>query len=386
MLSYTANLHEISTHPASYPFDYEWEEIGPGYIGSRAFGHWDIIHQILDVMPAYPSHAYKQLLNNVKNQGRNGLIPGSIWMTGGMSGRDKVRWLYEIGHPPLWPVAVDEYVKQTGDKEALKKFYVPLVRQIDWFENNRKADGEGYFYKDILMKTWESGVDEGVRFDNTDLGAWACIDATSHVYLLYKYAVEWSNELGMEDAYFVKRRDDIKTFIQTDLYSAEDGCFYDIWAIKDKKLRRVVFESMWPIVVGAATKKQADRYIDSYLLNPDALFTPHPISTVGAKEKEFELRMWRGPSWNSMNFWAAKGCAKYDREDASLKILEKALEQTAKQFELTNTIWEFYHPLGGNPEDVQRKPSYTKYNKPCRDYLGHNPLLAMARLYDQLKK
>ena len=33
-----------------YPFNYEWEEIGPGYIYGPAFGHWDLIHQVLDVM------------------------------------------------------------------------------------------------------------------------------------------------------------------------------------------------------------------------------------------------------------------------------------------------------------------------------------------------
>ncbi len=47
MLKYVAELHRKSTHPATYPFNYEWEEIGPGYIYGPAFGHWDIIHQVL---------------------------------------------------------------------------------------------------------------------------------------------------------------------------------------------------------------------------------------------------------------------------------------------------------------------------------------------------
>jgi hypothetical protein len=36
MLKYVADLHRKSTHPAKYPFDYEWEEIGPGYTDSPA--------------------------------------------------------------------------------------------------------------------------------------------------------------------------------------------------------------------------------------------------------------------------------------------------------------------------------------------------------------
>ena len=58
LLIYVANLHEKSTHPATYPFTYEWEEIGPRYMLAPAFGHWDIIHQVIDVLPAYPTHAY----------------------------------------------------------------------------------------------------------------------------------------------------------------------------------------------------------------------------------------------------------------------------------------------------------------------------------------
>jgi putative isomerase len=31
MLKYLAELHRKSTHHAAWLFDYEWEEIGPGY-------------------------------------------------------------------------------------------------------------------------------------------------------------------------------------------------------------------------------------------------------------------------------------------------------------------------------------------------------------------
>jgi putative isomerase len=141
---------------------------------------------------------------------------------------------------------------------------------------------------------------------------------------------------------------------------------------------------MWPLVTGAATPEQANRYIDRYLLNPQVFLTAHPIATVGRRDPKFELRMWRGPAWNSMSYWAARACLNYGRKDAAKLILEKALDDSAKQFARTGTIWEFYNPLGSKPEDLQRKPT-TKYNVPCRDYLGHNPLLAMARLYDTVK-
>lgn len=392
MLEYVADLHEKSTHPATYPFDYEWEEIGPGYVYGPAFGHWDIVHQILDVLPSYPTHALHQLFNDIKNQEPNGLLPGSIWMIGKEDApnmrvkRNKVSWnKSEAGHPPLWVVALNDYIELTGNEEVLKTFYTALVRQITWFENARKAEGEGFYYNDILIKRWESGVDQGIRFDEVGMGAWACVDATSHVYLLYKMANRWAKELGMTNNYFERREKELEQFIQKKMYSVEDGSFYDIWAIKNKKLRQTAFENMWPIVVGAATPEQANRFIDEYLLNPDVFFTEHPIATVGVKDPKFELRMWHGPAWNSMTYWAARGCLNYGRIDAAVKLLEKALDASAKVFNETGTIWEFYNPLGGSPKDLQRKP-HSKYNVPCKDYLGHNPLIAMARMYESLKK
>ena len=384
MLVYTAKLHQKSTHPARWPFQYEWEEIGPGYHMSPAFGHWDIIHQALDEMRSYPEHALHQLLNNIENQEPSGMIPGSIWMSGGNAQRDTTEWNKSTeGHPPVWVFAVQDYIEFTDDNSILKHFFSPLVRQITWFENNRKAEGEGFYYNDILLKKWESGVDEGVRFDQSGMGPWACVDATSHIYALYNHAVKWGKIMGMDTQNFEKRRDGLRAFIMKDLYVEKEEMFYDIWAVKNPAQRHLVFESMWPIVVGAASKEQADQYIDRYLMNENIFLTKHPIATVGKTDPKFEARMWRGPAWNSMTYWAAIGCLRYNRPLAAKKLLEMALDDTAKQFDRTGTIWEFYDSLGGKPENLERKPD-TDQNSPCKDYLGHNPVIEMARMYDGL--
>ncbi|WP_319501314.1 hypothetical protein [uncultured Draconibacterium sp.] len=107
------------------PFKYEWEEIGPGYVYGPAFGHWDLIHQVIDVMPAFPQHAYHQLLNNIENQEPSGLIPGSIWMPSPNKPErgDSARWSKDKqGHPPFWVFAVDDYLKITGDSEIINQF------------------------------------------------------------------------------------------------------------------------------------------------------------------------------------------------------------------------------------------------------------------------
>jgi putative isomerase len=375
MLRYHAELHGKSLYEAKGAFPYDWQSIGTGYCRGAAFGHWDVIHEILDHIPVDPEFACTQIINNLYHQMPNGFLPGSIWMKSGTPDfSDK------FGHPPLWIYAIDQYHACHSAKELVIAVLPNLLRQIGWFEQNRSADSEGFYYLDILTHDWESGVDEGVRFNRVQTGKKACIDATSHVYAMYDAASRWLELAGQNgDAYRAKATR-LADFIVNGLYSAESGFFYDSWAVNDPENRVRTFDGFWPLVCGIATAEQAAELIDNNLLNETRFFTEHPIPTVSLGEPCFEQRMWRGPAWNSMTYWVAKGCVRYGRQDAAVRILEKALDMTAVQFEATSTIWEFYHSTGGDPHTVQRKP-WSKPNMPSRDYLGHNPLFAMARLY-----
>ncbi len=375
MLRYHADLHAKAIKPAQAPFPFPWEEIGPGYM-SRAFGHWDIVHEMLDVLPAEPDHVRHQLSNDLVSQQQDGFLPGSIYVspTGITFGKEQ-------GHPPLWPVAADDYARQQKDPAVLATCFEPLVRQIHWFETNRKAEGEGAYYADILTGKWESGVDEGVRFTGVTAGNRAFVDATAHLYQMYALAAAWAKTLGKSAETLDARATTLRDFLRTKLYVETTGLFHDLWAVENPAQRIVTFEGLWPMIVGAATPQQATRIVEGSLLNPDRFLCAHPIATVGLKEKAFELRMWRGPAWNSMTYWAARGALRYGFKAAAKTILEWALDDTAAQFARTGTIWEFYSPSGGKPEELRRKLVNQRWTNPCRDYLGHNPLFAMARLW-----
>jgi hypothetical protein len=377
MLHYLAQLHERGVKPAREPFKHPWEEIGPGY-QRRAFGHWDIVHEILDVMPAQPEHAMDQIDNDLVSQQEDGFLPGSIYLNPTDVTFSKIQ-----GHPPVWPVAVDDYSKLFKKPAIPEKCFNPLLKQINWFETNRKADGEGAFYTDILTQKWESGVDEGVRFIGVQSGKRACVDATSHLYQMYDLASQWAQRLGKPTSDLEKRANELRDFIQNRLFVEETGFFHDSWAVDEPGQRVIAFEGLWPVIVGAATPEQARRVVEKSVLDENRFFCPHPISTVGVKEKTFELRMWRGPAWNSMTYWTARGCLRYGFKDAAKRVLERALDDSAAQFDRTGTIWEFYHPFNGPPEELRRKMSSGVWTHPCRDYLGHNPLFAMTRLWEQ---
>jgi len=409
MLQYVVKLHVADTHPAEAPFEFAWEDTGRGYGYGPGTGHWDLVHEILDELPAAPEHAREQLLNDVHLQLPSGFLPGLYWMrqdrVGGVGDRLPAgvpadggeKFSPTQGNPPVWVVAADDYMTDTGDKSLAPLFLETVTKQIGWFERERRAKPDGFLYLDIVNSKWESGVDEGIRFDGTGVGhepaSTACVDATAHVYQMYVYAAKWARMTGKDANGFEAKAAHLREFMRTRLWSERDGFFYDSWVLDRAPDgpraswkgtltpgRAHSFEGFWPMVVGAASTVQAGRVLSEWLMRKDRFFTPHPIATVAASDPKFELRMWRGPVWNSMTYWAARGAVRYgDPEDAH-KLLEAALDDSAAQFDRSGVVWEFYHPMGGHPEELKRKPQ-TKRNEPFPDYLGHNPLLAMARLW-----
>ena len=375
MLLYLADLHGRSVLPAIGHLKLPYQSIGPGYQNGAVFGHIDLTHERLDTVRAFPDHVRNQIRNELAGQQADGLIPGIvIFQEGG-----KPWWKNFKVFPPIWVVSVDAYLEASGDTGFLPECLEALRKQIGWWEAKRAVPGGGFYYLDLLENTWESGMDEGIRYDRRPPGPAACVDACAHLYMLYEHAARWSRQLAQSSELWDAKATALRSFIQKELWDPETGFFYDHWVVRHPDRRQLAFEGMWPVVVGAATAAQAKRVIDDHLLNPKEFFAPHPIATVALNDPKFELRMWRGPAWNCMTYWAARGCLRYERPDAARQLLDAALDATAVQFERTGTIWEFYHPQGGNPETLLRKPSGR--NVPCRDYVGHNPLFAMISLW-----
>lgn len=384
LLDQVRDLHARCLRPAEPPLPHPWEEIGPGYCYGPAFGHWDIVHQLLDTVEDDPEHTRRQLLNNFANQRPDGFLPGSIWMHA-HNQPPKARWpaiTAVASHPPLWPAAVDAYVNQVGNHSFLSTALPVARRQIAWFVAARSTPDGGFYYTDILNRNWESGVDEGIRFDDCPQAALTCVDATSHVHVLVAHAAAWARTLGRPDPELDRLAERLRRRVHDDLWSPETGFFHDAWSVRDPRYRRLCIEGFFPLVAGIADADQATRLIDGHLLNPERFFTAHPVPSVAVSEPTFSLRMWRGPTWNSMTYWIALGCLRYGRQDAAKAILGRALDQAARVFAQTGAVWEFYHPLGGDPRECTRKPD-TPFNQPCRDYLGHAPFLAMARCWQR---
>ncbi|GAB4231907.1 MAG: hypothetical protein Tsb0021_10440 [Chlamydiales bacterium] len=374
MLQHIIRLHEESIHAPCYGLPYQWEETAPSREIGVLFGHWDTIHIALDALALGSKHGARQILNHLALQEKNGMIPGHLAIID-----SRIQWTTQSTSPPLWPIAIHDYLENHIQEKLLKRCYQALIRQIEWFEAHRSGEEEGFYYLDYLDRFWESGVESGIRYDFSDgvCDTLACIDATSHMYVLYEYAALWSDLLNESSEEWVSKALDLKLFIQNELYDSETGYFFDQWNIEDPENHKFSFEGMWPVFVGAAAPDQAQRIIDEYLLNIDHFFTPHPLPTVSVSDPNYSMVSWRGPVYNSMVFWAAQGCLQYNRSDAAIALIERSLDATNELFELTECVWECYHPFKDDPRIIERPP----LEHPLKNHLGHNPIIAMAKLW-----
>ena len=382
LLEYHAELHRRSTHGPLPPLERDWIEIGPGYVGGPCFGHWDCMHAALDALPGEPAFTRRQILNQIEQQAPSGAIPGVLaWDASGAP------FLLGGLAPGCWPMVLDDWLRRHGPDPALQQTgLTALARLLAYMERERSVVGGGFFFADARDRVWESGIDEGVRFDPDLMGdetVFACVDATAQTALHYRLASEWASALGEDATHYRKRYRQTADFLEESCRDSDTGWFHDTPMVGRPERRVLSFEGIWALWVRGLSGHRADREIDGILLSEKGLLGAHGLLTVDRREPRFEPRLWRGPSWNSMTYWAARSCLACDRPDAARILLRRALDGAAAVFEQTGTVWEFYSPDGEDPRTLRRKPG-AEPDHPCPDYLGHNPFFAMAELWLRL--
>jgi glycogen debranching enzyme len=384
LLTATLDLCERSIRQPNeaieHNFPYPWLEIGPGYAYGPAFGHWDIVHATFNLLKDDPEEVIKQLENNFSLLCDDGRLIGAIFFRGNLKHCSDI-----VTHPPLWVFLADELYNLHGNKDFLRKCFVVIEKQIGWFERERKTEKGGFYYHDVFaQRKWECGVDESIRFKDIKPCVKACIDASSHVYALYDCAYRWSIVLSAEQKEYKEKRDKLGEFIRTELYNKDTGWFYDEFSTESERKTIEAIDGAWPLVAGVCNQEMAKRIVNN-LMSKKLFFAEHPLSMVAPSSPRFKLQMWQGCSWNSFSFWFAYGMFKNGFYAECKELTEKILDATDKIYKSTGKIWEFYHPFGGSPLELARKPQNAQ-NTPCFDYVGHSPLVAIFNLYQECCK
>ena len=383
LLVWNSAQQDRAIFPPNNLFDDLWVEIGPGYvIGDQthvpSFGHWDLVQTAMNALPYAPEYAKVQLKHYLSVMYPDGMLPGTLWGIRGSENNDirLPRTPLQYSHPPFWQEFVSDYYAKTGDKEFLAHAFEKGKLNYHWWKQERSALEGGFYYVDIVKRWWESGVDAGVRWDNVDGQAHACIDASCHIYSLVNRLAQWAEILGEDPSFYRKEAETNKAFINTELWDEETGFFYDVLPCRGQKEKVMTIAGFWPLAFGIATEDQQKKLME-HLLNPKKFFTVHPIPSVAIDEEKFCHSYWRGPSWTGPAYWILRGMNRSGLKKEAQMIGEKILNGVNYHFEKDHTVYEFYPPMDHDLCKLGRNPLVKTAQGPCHDYLGHNPLNAL---------
>lgn len=312
-----------------------------------------------------PEGAKSEMLSLFDYQAENGMVPDFI-------GYNKARNNWRDSKPPVASWGAMNVYKVTGDKAFLDEIFDKLYKFHQWWYAERDHDHNGiceYGSTDgtLIAAAWESGMDNGVRFDDTRMlknemeKAWSMdqenICLNSFLYVDKLTLSEMASILGKQELseQLAKEAEVIKLYVQTKMYDSESGFFYDI-RLNDRTPVKVMGAEGWlPLWAGIATPEQAES-VKNIMMDEKHFNSYLPLGTLDVSHPALRptFGYWRGPVWFNQVYFGITGLKRYGYvEEADL--LTRKFMAHAQGLMTDGPIHENYNPLTG---EVLNAPNF----------------------------
>lgn len=238
--------------------------------------------------------------------------------------------------PPLACWAVDEIFTHTQDTAFVEEMYPQLLAYYKWWYAKRDHDHNGFCEfgstdGTLEAAAWESGMDNAIRFDNTQM-----VQNAEDAWSMNQESVDLNAYLAYECRLLKKFASLIGTAFDGPDYSEKvAGYFFDekIGWFCDRRMADGSFieepgcEGYTPFWVQIADKKQMEKAI--ILLKDSTKFSTYiPFPTVAADNPKCSTNgYWRGPIWLDQTYQAIKGLRNYGYNKLADQYTEQVFER-----------------------------------------------------------
>ena len=330
------------------------------YIWFHGFWAWDSWKHAVALAQYDVDLAKEQIRAMYDFQDENGFIADCVYRDTSIENHN-----YRNTKPPLSAWAIWKVYEQDNDLDFLEELYPKVVRQHNWWYNNRDHDKDGiceYGSSDgsLIAAKWESGMDNAVRFDESNIlknseSAFSLnqesVDLNSYLYAEKKYLSEMAKSLQKNDDANVLKKESIilKTKIQKQFYDLESGWFYDTSIDGSTFIKVMGCEGWIPLWAEVANQEQA-KFVKNNMMDLTLFNTRVPFQTLSANHPKFKPDggYWRGPTWLDQAYFGVKGLGNYgyarEASEATYKLIHNAEGILSKG----KSIRENYHPLTGD--------------------------------------
>lgn len=324
----------------------------------NGFWAWDSWKHAAALAQFAPELARNQIRAMFDYQTADGMVPDCVFL-------DRANDNWRDSKPPLATWAVLAVYRATGDKAFLAEMYPKLVRYHRWWYAARDHDHDelaeyGSTDGTAIAAKWESGMDNAVRFDHIAMlengaHAWsmdqASVDLNAY---LYREADELAQIAGVLDKSQERREwlaqaERIKATVQSTMYDAQAGWFFDTKLGTHERVRVYGSEGWAPLWAGLATPAQAAA-VEKTMMNPHKFATFMPFPTLAADDPHFSpvKGYWRGPVWMDQSLFGVEALQRYGYTKQADAMARRLVLNAQGLANGQATFRENYDPLTGH--------------------------------------
>ncbi len=322
----------------------------------NGFWAWDSWKHAAALAAFAPDLARDQIRAMFDYQRRDGMVADAVYL-------DKRDNNWRDTKPPLATWSVLKVFDATGDKAFLAEMYDKLVRYHRWWYADRDHDGNGlaeYGSTDgtAVAAKWESGMDNGVRFDAIDMlknhdGAWSMnqesADLNAYLYLDASGLARIADVLGKsaQAAQWHKQARRIAKAVRENMFDARRGWFFDRRLGTGELVPVFGAEGWIPVWAGVATSRQAEA-VATHMLDARKFATFMPFPTLARDDPHFEPETgyWRGPVWMDQALFGVQALRRYGYDDDAARLARRLIRH-AQDMPGQGAMYENYDPLTG---------------------------------------
>jgi neutral trehalase len=295
---------------------------------------------------------------------------------------------------PLFAWAEYNLYHKTANKKRVKEVMSVLQKNFAWVEASFRRENGLYG-----VPVSATGMENSPRGNALYLSDYNAAMAMNALYLSALGDILNDKEASFQfkRAYF-----SLKTRINTLMWNAEDGFYYDLDA-DGKQVKTKTVGGYWPLLAEIPNEERAERLI-AHLKDPAAFGTEHPFPTLSVDHPDYDKRGcgYRGSVVPPFTYMIIKGLEKYNQyelaRDCAIRHLYFVLdsmhqgdardpdqefddseEKRSRSGDQRPTVWEAYQPQNEGKAAWPEKPLW-----PRPQYLSYTGLSTVALMIENI--
>jgi len=226
------------------------------------------------------------------------------------------------------------YYEITGDEERLRRAFLPLVKEYEWFLlYQRRANG---LY-------WNVGIADGMDDSPRNALAHYYLSTTCCMVLTAEILSNMAGILGYKDLakWFRTESKQLRQLTNSSFWDAKHRLYNDL-GTNGKPITHSAQAGVckhafmfWPLISGVATVERAS-HLASHLVDPGSFNRPSGIVSLSADSSEYSAETkdvsWRGGVWPPVQYMVIKGLQRVGNEGLAAYFAEKYYNSFLRAF------------------------------------------------------